>query len=415
MGPHPFRTYGVDPAPTRSDPTMPLPLRKSPSELNMQHDEDGGFIFPHAPHMGHEPATDSTSFMSSQSLNSSFLHEIPSSSTESDGGFGLESSIESLSPSQKPSGLSLLRPESSSTSSYNPSVVVPPSPSTSSSSRSSNVSLVLPLGPGLTSPLPILAANEIADTTPTATPMGTPRPLSSTPLPSLLQPRISPNQNHVHWRSPRSIARLLGPTSPISPTSPQAHEQTPLLGGCRNNDDSLHSSPNSSADHQDLEIGLSGTIPKFFHNSKARLPFSSVFSLSALRPVDIDHIKTKMKHEVQVNVPHYVMQAVNAVPAVLLGCLLNILDGVSCELYLSLLIDFRAGPEVPGMHLSCDPCDLGLYPIDCNWDEIPDRVFQPSFSGYLFSLFINVMDVCLILTIWLDRRHDYLSRYRCLC
>ena len=337
---------------------MPLPLQESASELNMRHEEDGGFIFPHAGHMGHEPAIDSTSFLSSQSLNSSFLHEMPGgSSTESDGGFGLESSIESLSPSQKLSGLSLLRPGSSSTSSFNPSLVAPHSPSTSSSSRSSSVSLVLPLGPRLISPLPILAANEMADTTPTATPMGTPRPLNSTPLPSLLQqPQINPNKNHVHWRSPRSIARLLGPASPISPTFTQAHEQTPLLGACRTNDDSLHSSPNSTAGHPDLEIGSSGTIPTFFHKPKARLPFSSVFSLSALRPVDIDHIKTKMKHEVQVNVPQYLMQAVNSVPAVLLGCLLNILDGVSCQLFLFLLIDFQIWARNPGIYLSWDSC-----------------------------------------------------------
>lgn len=353
MSPHSFRTYGASPAPTRSEPTtmpLPLPLPKAGSELNSQHDEDGGFIFPHAAHMGHEPATDSTSFLSSQSLNSSFLHEIPSSSAESDGGFGLESSIESLPALQKLSGVSLLRPDSSSTSSFNPSLVAPPSPS-ASSSRSSSASLVLPLGPGLPSPLPILATNETADITPTATPMGTPRPLNSTPLPSLLQPRIKPNQSHVHWRSPRSIARLLGPTSP---TSPQAHEQTPLLGGCRNNDDGLHSPPNSTADHRDLEIGSSGAIPTLLHKPK---PFSFVFSLSAFRPgpsifhLDIDHVKKRMKHEVLVNVPHYSMQAVNAVPAVLLGCLLNVLDGVSCELFLSLLTGW---PRSPGTHLSWD-------------------------------------------------------------
>jgi SulP family sulfate permease len=331
MAPHPSRTYGVNPAPTRSEPTT-MPLRKYGSELNTQHDEDGGFIFPHAAHMGHEPATDSTSFLSSQSLNSSFLREIH----ESDGGFGLESSIESLPPSQKLSGLSLLRPDSSSMSSSNPSLAAPLSPSTSSSSHSSSVSLVLPPGPRLSSPLPILAANEI-DTTPTATPMGTPRPLNSTPLPSLLQPQINPNQSHVHWRSPRSIARLLGPTSPTLPT---AHEQTPLLGDCRNNDDGLHSSPpNSTAEH-DLEIGSSGTIPTFVRNTKTKIPFSFVFSLSALRPgpfhLDMDHIKAKMKHEAMVKVPHYSMQAVSAIPAVLLGCLLNILDGVSCKLFLSL-------------------------------------------------------------------------------
>jgi SulP family sulfate permease len=316
---------------------MPLPLRKAETELNSQHAEDGGFIFPHADHVGHEPATDSTSFLSSQSLNSSFLREIPGSSTESDGGYGMESSIESLSPSQKLSGLSLLRPDSPTTSSFNPSFVAPPPSSSSSpSSRSSSVSLFLPLGPRLTSPLPILPANEIADTTPTATPMGTPRPLSSTPLPSLSQTQINPSQNHVHWRSPRSIALLLGPTSPITPTFPQAHEQTPLLGDCRNNNDNgLHLPHNSTAEHRDLEIGSSGTIATFLHKPKTKLPFSSVFSLSALRPVDIDHIKTKMKHEVQVNVPHYLMLAVNSVPAVLLGCLLNILDGVSCKLFQS--------------------------------------------------------------------------------
>ena len=321
---------------------LPLSLPKDGSEVNKQHDEDGGFIFPRAAHMGHEPATDSTSFVSSQSLNSSFLHEIPSSSTESDSGFGLESSIESLSPSQKRSGLSLLRPDSSSTSSFNPSLAAPPSPSTSSSSHSSNVSLVLPLGSKLPSPIPILAANEI-DTTPTATPMGTPRPLNSTPLPSLLQPQTNPNQSHVHWRSPRSIARLLGPTSPSLPTFPQAHEQTPLLGDCRNSDDSLHSFSNSTAEHHDLETGSSGAIPTFLQKTK---PFSSVFSLSAFRPgplhLDIDHIKRKMKHEVLVNIPHYSIQAVKAVPAVLLGCLLNILDGVSCKF---ISVFFR----------SCDP------------------------------------------------------------
>ena len=37
-----------------------------------------------------------------------------------------------------------------------------------------------------------------------------------------------------------------------------------------------------------------------------------------------------------VNVRHYLMQAVSAVPAVLLGCLLNILDGVSCQSFLVL-------------------------------------------------------------------------------
>ena len=369
---------------------LPLPLRKAGSELNTQHDEDGGFIFPHAAHMGHEPAIDSTSFLSSQSLNSSFLHEIPGSSAESDGGFGLESSIESLPPLQKPSGVSLLRPDTSSTSFFNPSLVAPPSPSTSSS-RSSSGSLVLPLGPRLPSPLPILVANEIADTTPTATPMGTPRPLNSTPLPSLLQPQINSNQkSHVHWRSPRSIARLLGPTSP---TSPQAHEQTPLLGSCRNNNDGSHSPSNSTPDDRDLEIGSSGIIPTLLHKAK---PFSSVFSLSAFRPgpfrLDIDHVKTKMKHEVLVNVPHYLMQAVNAVPAVLLGCLLNVLDGVSCELFPSLL---KGWPRSSGMHLSWDSCDSvisgyrarNLHIRDAS-SRTSDRVpFQDIFSPYL-SIFL---------------------------
>ena len=100
-----------------------------------------------------------------------------------------------------------------------------------------------------------------------------------------------------------------------------------------------------------------------------------------------------MKHEVQVNVPHYLMQAVNSIPAVLLGCLLNILDGVSCELFLILLIDFQK-PGREDLVCICHggSCDLGLCPITGE-DGTPVRVFKPSFSGYLFSLFINVMEL----------------------
>ena len=319
-----LRTYGASPAPTRSETTttpLPLPLQKTASELNTQHDEDGGFIFPRAAHTGHEPVTDSTSFLSSQSLNSSFLREIPSSSTGSDGGFGLESSIETLPPLQKLSGLSLLRPGSSSISSSEPSVIAPPSPSSTSSSSSSRVSSVLPLGLSLPSPLPILTTNEIADTTPTVTPMGTPRPINTTPLPSLLRPEIKSGQSRVHWRSPRSIARLLGPTSPSSPTAAPIHEQTPLL-----EHDGLYP---TAGDHDglystagDLEIGLPGTVPTLLQR------------LSALRSGV--HMK-----------PQYLMQAISAVPAVLLGCLLNILDGVSCGLFPSSDFPRGFGPSFP--------------------------------------------------------------------
>ena len=361
------RTYGVSPAPIPSETTttpVPLrPLQKIGAELNTQYDEDGGFIFPRAAHTGQEPAMDSTSFLSSQSLNSSFLREIPDSSTESDAGFGLESSIETLPPIQKLSGLSLLRPGSSLTS------LVPPSPSTSSSSSTPSVPSVLPLGLTLPSPLPIPTTNDVVDTTPTATPMGTPRALNNT-LPSLLQPQKNPSQSHVHWRSPRSIARLLGPTSPS--TAPQPHEQTPLLGGSQHFDDGLHPTLNSTAEGHDLEIGLSGTAPSFLHKTVSKVPFTSVFGFSTFRSgpfrLDIDHVRAKMKHEVAVNVPQYVMQAVSAVPAVLLGSLLNILDGVSCGLFPSLLIFFR-------------PNLLFLT---------SDRVVHLSFSGYFFSFFISI-------------------------
>jgi hypothetical protein len=351
------RTYGVSPAPIQSETTTtPLPLRplqKTGAELNTQYDEDGGFIFPRAAHTGQEPATDSTSFLSSQSLNSSFLREIPDSSTESDAGFGLESSIETLPPIQKLSGLSLFRPGSSSTS------LVPPSPSTSSSSSTPSVPTVLPLGLTLPSPLPIPTRNDVVDTTPTATPMGTPRPLNNT-LPSLLQPQKNPSQSHVHWRSPRSIARLLGPTSPC--TASQPHEQTPLLGGSRHFDDSLHSTANSTTEGHDLEIGLSGTSPTFLHKT--------VFGSGPFR-LDINHVRAKMKHGVAVNVPQYLMQAVSAVPAVLLGSLLNILDGVSCGLFSSLLIFsvafgpasfFNFGPSIPPFLFWIS--FLLFYPID---------------------------------------------------
>ena len=341
MSPLSFRTHRDSPTIQRSETMTQLPLPKAKSILGEQHDEDGGFIFPRQAQAGHEPATgDSTSFRSSQSLTSSFLHEIPDSSAHSDGGSGLGSSIGTLPPLQKLSGLSLLRPlGSSSTSSLNPSLTAPPSPSTSS--NSSRLSLPLPLRAELPSPSPNFATNNIADATPTATPMGTPRPFRNAPLPSLLQPQINPSQSHVHWRSPRSIARLLGPASPTSSTMPQAQEQTPLLGDCRNRDGYLHLPSNSIADDQDPEIG---GISTFLHKTKSKLPFRFIFSSSSFHSgpftLDIDHVKAKVKHEVVVNVPHYLMQGVNAVPAVLLGCLLNILDGVSCELFLSLLIFF---------------------------------------------------------------------------
>lgn len=328
ISPLSFRTYGVCPV-SGSETPSPRPPQKDTSELNNQNDEDGGFIFPRAAHAEHESAiADSTSFMSSQSLNSSFLHEIPGSSTESDGGSELESSIETLPPIQKLSGLSLLRPGSSSTSSFNPSSTAPPS---SSSSGSSSVSLVAPLGPKLPLPLPILVTNDMADATPTVTPMDTPRP-SNSPLPSLLQPQINSNQSHVHWRSPRSIIHL---TPPTSPSFPIVDEQTPLLGvECQNHDDCLHSPSNSTADDQDPEIGWSVC------KTKSR-PLTSIFSLASFHSGPFRLDINQMKHTAVVSVPHYLMQAVNAVPAVLLGTLLNILDGVSCELFLSLLICFQ--------------------------------------------------------------------------
>jgi hypothetical protein len=124
----------------------------------------------------------------------------------------------------------------------------------------------------------------------------------------------------------------LGPSSPTTPAA-QENEHTPLLAGSRRPDNSLHSTPNSIAHDQDLEIGLSGTAPTFPHNTKQL--FSSVLGLSPFGSGSFHLVKAKMKHEVSVNVPHYLMQAVSAVPAVLLGCLLNILDGVSCEFVIS--------------------------------------------------------------------------------
>jgi hypothetical protein len=66
--------------------------------------------------------------------------------------------------------------------------------------------------------------------------------------------------------------------------------------------------------------------------SDGRLTKNTVsFSQSFLRVFRKD-VKARFKKEV-VQVPSYGLTAVRAIPAVLLGCLLNILDGVSCELY----------------------------------------------------------------------------------
>jgi hypothetical protein len=54
-------------------------------------------------------------------------------------------------------------------------------------------------------------------------------------------------------------------------------------------------------------------------------------------------VKEKLRRELVEKAPEHVYTALKAIPAVLLGCLLNILDGVSCEcsvLMLSPLLNF---------------------------------------------------------------------------
>jgi hypothetical protein len=393
---------GVDVSSFRSfnlEPSLAQLEILQPHEPTAQHPNDhtpsgSGFIFPQggtllskggAPTLrlgstsdlsglGFEP--DQRSLVS-QSLNSSFLREIPTSnssvasvSASRSDSYGLEDSILILPPPQpsgssdkadqntsrgqekvtatpertKPSGISLLRPASSEANSS-------PASSSRSSSVSSSRSIAaknsppIPDNPG---PFPVIPSSSppLAENTPTATPMGTPRAPFLPPL--QLPSQRTPNENRVHWRSPTSLVKRLGPATPLTHSPERLHmsmdETTPLLSNhgkllppCssslpplphmhgfllqQDNEDSYQTQSNGVIG---IEDGW-GRRP-FFPNAKV----NDTNSLGVHKP-RFYLAKETLRRELVEKAPEHLFTAFKAIPAVLLGSLLNILDGVSCE------------------------------------------------------------------------------------
>ena len=392
-----FRSFNLEPSLARlemlqqHEPTGQYPNDHTPS--------GSGFIFPQggallsndgAPTLrsgstsdlsgpGFEP--DQRSLIS-QSLNSSFLREIPTSSSSvasvsasrSDS-YGLEDSIGTLPPPQpsgssdkadqknsrvqdkskattpertKPSGISLLRPASSEGS----SPVSSSRSSSASSSRSVAAKNSLPI-PDSPSPFPVMPSPPLAENTPTATPMGTPR---APFLPSLQLPsQRTPNENRVHWRSPTSLVKRLGPATPLTHSPERLHmsmdETTPLLSNhgkllppCSLSPPPLphmrgfllqQDNEHTQDSYQTQSNGVSGIEEgwgqrTFFQNAK------DTNWLGVHKPhlyLDAKVAKETLRRELVEKAPEHLFTAFKAIPAVLLGSLLNILDGVSCEPY----------------------------------------------------------------------------------
>ena len=372
------------------------------SEMHQQHEptaqhpndpipSDSGFIFPQGGTLLSNHGARSTSDLSglvfepdqrsfvSQSLNSSFLREIPTSnssvasvSASRSDSYGLEDSIVTLPPQPsgssdkaaqktsgdqdkakaspertKPSGISLLRPAPS-----NPGLSPVSSRSSSvSSSRPGAAERSQSMQDNLT-PLPAMPSPLLAENTPTATPMGTPRAPFLPSLPS--PPQRTPNENHVHWRSPTSLVKNLGPATPLTHSPERLHlsmdETTPLL----HNKLLPHSLPplphmggfllqqdNENGHFQDSHRVEEGWGRGFLH-AKA----NDTNALGVHKPyfyLDIKVAKETLRRELVEKAPDHMLTAFRAIPAVLLGSLLNILDGVSCEFF-RLLYIFRLFP-----------------------------------------------------------------------
>ncbi|KAF6756738.1 vacuole protein [Ephemerocybe angulata] len=286
------------PGPSSYAPVAPLALDPRPHSSQ----GEGSFIFPLAPPSHSEsisnsrdstpsPLTQSTSSLP-PSESSKLESSVPSLASTDDinAENSPNSSVElkdaeasdSRMGTKQLSGLSLLRPSTSSAS------------STSSRER--------------------VTTESDASQTPMATPRPPPRQLASPPFDGGRSrqelPEVPPLP-HVHWRDPsNSPIRSAVSHSRI----PFADERTPLLS--TSPPDSgippsfIGSSPDKTNGHAQL---LDGIVPwserlaptAFLQNAKA--------SVAKLDPLSPTHLQT----------------AIRAIPAVLLGSLLNILDGVS--------------------------------------------------------------------------------------
>jgi hypothetical protein len=192
-------------------------------------------------------------------------------------------------------------------------------------------------------PSPHVVADEWNGSTPTETPMVTPRaftrPLPTSPTNANLRysgftdrdiekqkegdtetgPAHVHGQGHIRWRSPLRVEQRQSERYSSIRYDEQvegrwesdtSNETAPLLGS----QISLTYTSTANGARGDSHMTKKGVSPSF---------------PSRLRASTKD-VKATLKKELT-QLPRHGLTAIRATPAVLLGCLLNILDGVSCE------------------------------------------------------------------------------------
>ncbi|KAF9039032.1 hypothetical protein BJ165DRAFT_362262 [Panaeolus papilionaceus] len=390
----------------------------------------------------------------SHSMASSFLRDVPSSRTSAIGeSSGLDSSISTLQSSdgktseatpppsvtssserKKPSGLSLLRPagedgpESSSRSSSlssgesrrpPPPHLAAPQYRDSAGPGSRLVSEVVP-----TAFHPVRSPSYL-DSTPTASPSGTPRPpfqrnLSAQymgALPASHPPAEAPSaatQYHVRWRSPPSLVRALEPSPAPSrsqsrtrhaSTRVSAHETTPLIAGGEvnyhtgvvNGDHGKHNlsgrhasslgeSSEGDDESDDVERGWSsgtGTGYRGYGSGDDGTDKRLGLGLRLRESVKggVGFVKDRVKKEVKL-APAHANTAVKAIPAVLLGALLNVLDGISYG-----MIIFPA----TGVFAGLGPMGVSMFFVSTVVAQLTYTLGGSGFAGANGSMMIEVV------------------------
>lgn len=191
--------------------------------------------------------------------------------------------------------------------------------------------------------------------TPTGTPMGTPKA-----RPGVLPSREAEGQResgHVRWKSPLRVGREVEkyvelPNPPPLPKLDENEDERmsllPEVGygystfkgdderGLMSRFEVLHRVENHAmTDDQDSDGGGGGQ----FLSKKPKLkpkPFAFWFwnSVSTPKSVGVSGAKDRVIKLLLEQAPQFASVAVGSIPAVLLGSLLNILDGVSCKLFL---------------------------------------------------------------------------------
>jgi len=168
-------------------------------------------------------------------------------------------------------------------------------------------------------------------TTPTVTPMGTPKATAKTMLDESGPecPHHDPGHDridrsgHVRWKSPlrterREVERYV--ELPSAQGAAETDERTPLL----------EREDGYAMMKADEECGFT---TRFETLHRMDIPNNDSLTKKTKKPWDLT-AKSRVFMKKQLNLKHAMQLAqvaFGAIPAVLLGCLLNVLDGVSCE------------------------------------------------------------------------------------